>query len=137
MTSNLPKPIEWLCRNDLLLPLAEQYVRECSEAVGQGSASGKRKDSGGRFPNLAGFCRTLCTGLFWLDPLKSEYPEQYGALCALFEDEALNSSQSATVISAYMKEHLGFGEGKKESEGACMSGDIKLIFEHDIYEDGQ
>ena len=47
MTSNLPKPIEWLCRNDLLLPLAEQYVRECSEAVGQGSASGKRKDSGG------------------------------------------------------------------------------------------
>ena len=136
MTSNLPKSIDWLCRNELLLPLAEQYVRECSAEV-QGNTTGKRKDASGRFPNLAGFCRTLCTGLFWIEALRCEYPEQYGALCALFEDEALNSSQSATVISAYMKEHLGFGEGKKESEGACMSGDIKLIFEHDIYEDGQ
>ena len=136
MISDLPKGIAWLCKNDLLLPLAEQYVKECSRE-GEGQTVGKRKETSGRFPNLAGFCRTLCTGLFWIDALKSEYPEQYGALCALFEDEALNSSQSATVISAYMKEHLGFGEGKKESEGACMSGDIKLIFEHDIYEDGR
>lgn len=136
MTSKLPGPIEWLCKNDLLLPLAEQYVRECMGEEGA-RPSGKKRDATGRFPNLAGFCRTLCTGLFWIEALRCEYPEQYGALCALFEDEALNSSQSATVISAYMKEHLGFGEGKKESEGACVSGDIKLIFEHDIYEDGR
>lgn len=72
-----------------------------------------------------------------LEKLSAEYPEQYDALCALFEDEALNSSQSATIISAYMKEYLGFGEGKREAAGACVSGDIKLVFEHDIYEDGR
>ena len=99
MISDLPKSIDWLCRNDLLLPLAEQYVRECLSEEGA-RPSGKRKDSSGRFPNLAGFCRTLCTGLLWIEALRCEYPEQYGALCALFEDEALNSSQSATVISA-------------------------------------
>lgn len=133
MFSSLPKSIAWLCKNDLLLPLAEQYVKECSR---ESEPQSKKKDTSARFPNLAGFCRTLGTGLFWLEALESEYPEQYGALCALFEDEALNSNQSATVISAYMKEHLGFGEAKKEKEGACVSGDIKLIFEHDIYEDG-
>ena len=133
MVSELPKSISWLCKNDLLLPLAEQYVRECSTPC---EVSQSKKKEATRFPNLAGFCRTLWTGLFWLPALEREYPEQYGALCALFEDEALNSNQSATVISAYMKEHLGFGEGKKERVGSCVTGDIKLIFEHDIYEDG-
>ena len=124
----------WLCKNGLLLPLAEQYVSECAK---ENSEEKGRKKESSRFPNLAGFCRTLGTGLFWLEGLEREFPEQYGALCALFEDEALNSNQSPTVISAYMKEHLGFGEGKKETSGACVSGDIKLIFEHDIYEDGR
>ena len=133
MVSELSREVTWLCKNRLLLPLAEQYVKECS----RNTEEGEKKKEKMRFPNLAGFCRTLGTGVDILEGIEREYPEQYGALLALFEDEALNSSQSATVISAYMKEHLGFGEVKKEVSGACISGDVKLIFEHDIYEDGK
>ena len=35
-----------------------------------------------------------------------------------------------------MKEHLGFGE-KKEGGTTLGVGDIKLVFEHDILEDGR
>lgn len=35
-----------------------------------------------------------------------------------------------------MKEHLGFGE-KKEGGATLGVGDIKLVFEHDIVEDGK
>ena len=132
MISELPKNVAWLCENGLLIPLAEQYVLECLSA----SEGNEKKKGAGRFPNLAGFCRTLSVGVACIEALEREYPEQYGVLCALFEDEALNSTQSATVISAYMKEHLGFGEGKRETSGSCVSGDVKLIFEHDIFEDG-
>ncbi len=95
---------------------------------------GKKERS--RFPNLAGFCRKLKIGTAELERISLEYPKQYGALLSLFEDEALNSTQSATILSAYMKEHLGFGE-KKEGGASFTSGDVRLIFEHDIGEDGK
>lgn len=71
-----------------------------------------------------------------MDIIEAEFPDQYDALLMLFEDEALNSAQSATILSAYMKEHLGFGE-KKEGGASVPMGDIKLVFEHDAFEDGQ
>ncbi len=120
------------CERGRLLELAEKYVAECYES----SAVNEGKKSKGRFPNLAGFCRRLGIGTAQIKLLRSEYPEQYGALLSLFEDEALNSSQSATILTAYMKEHLDFGE-KKEGGATLPLGDIKLIFEHDILEDGQ
>ena len=55
---------------------------------------------------------------------------------SIFEDEALNSTQRATILSAYMKEHLGFGE-KKEGGATLPMGDVKVVFEHDILEDGK
>lgn len=56
-------------------------------------------------------------------------------MLALFEDEALNSDKNATVLNTYIKERLKFGE-KKEGGAALPVGDIKVIFEHDIAEDG-
>ena len=89
-----------------------------------------------RFPNVAGFARKLGVGVSTLKKIEAAWPDQYELLLALFEDEALNSDKSATLINIYMKEHLGFGE-KKEGDAILPIGDIKLIFEHDIQEDGK
>ena len=95
---------------------------------------GKKERS--RFPNLAGFCRKLKIGTAELEQISLEYPKQYGALLSLFEDEALNSTQSATILSAYMKEHLGFGEKKEGGASENGAERLKIVFEHDISEDG-
>lgn len=68
--------------------------------------------------------------------IESKWPELYGALLALFEDEALNSDKNATVLNAYIKERLNFGE-KKEGGATLPVGDVRLVFEHDIGEDGR
>ena len=127
----MPKSLKRICRRGELLSLAEEYVKECELAESRGGKKG-----GGRFPNLAGFCRRLGIGVSSIKLLEGEYPEQYGALLSLLEDEALNSAQSATILSAYMKEHLGFGE-KKEGGATLPVGDLKIVFEHDIVEDGK
>lgn len=88
-----------------------------------------------RFPNVAGFARTLGIGVSDFHVVEISWPEQYGAMMALFEDEALNSDKNATVLNTYIKERLKFGE-KKEVGATLPVGDIKVIFEHDIAEDG-
>jgi len=70
-----------------------------------------------------------------LKQLKEAWPEQYGAMLALFEDEALNSDKNATILNAYIKERLEFGE-KKEGGATLPVGDVRLVFEHDVTEDG-
>ena len=87
------------------------------------------------FPNLAGFARSLGVGLGDLEKICGKYPEQYDAVLALLEDEALNCGQSPTILSAYLKERLDFGE-KKEGGATLPVGDLQLVFEHDISEDG-
>ena len=67
--------------------------------------------------------------------VESKWPELYGALLALFEDEALNSDKSATVLNTYIKERLNYGE-KNEGGATLPVGDVRLVFEHDIEEDG-
>jgi len=56
-------------------------------------------------------------------------------MLALFEDEALNSDKNATILNAYIKERLEFGE-KKEGGATLPVGDVRLVFEHDVTEDG-
>ena len=102
---------------------------------GEVAASGKGK-SYERFPNIAGFARTLGVGVSTLKKIQGRWPELYGALLALFEDEALNSDRSVTILNAYIKERLDFGE-KKEGGATLPVGDVRLIFEHDIEEDGK
>ena len=123
-----------ICRRGELLALAEEYIASCSSEE-QGVGDKKQK---GRFPNLAGFARMLGVGVDDLCAVRREWPEQYGAMLALFEDEALNSDRSATVLNAYIKERLEFGETKEggATNPIGTTGNIKVIFEHDISEDG-
>ena len=88
------------------------------------------------FPNLAGFARMLGVSVSTLKKVNANWPEQYGTMLAILEDEALNAEKSATILNSYLKEHLGFGE-KREGDVALPVGNVKLIFEHDISEDGK
>ena len=65
------------------------------------------------------------------DPATADY------LSAALEDAALNRSPmlSPTVVSAYLKHRLGYGE-KSEAVSSADAGEIRLIFDHDISEDG-
>lgn len=109
-------------------------MRTCRACEGEERVS---KRVGERFPNVAGFARSLGVGVSTLKGVVGgEFPEQYGVMLALFEDEALNSAQSASILTAYMKEHLGFGE-KKEGDATVPVGDVRLVFGHDISEDGK
>lgn len=105
-----------------------RYVELCrSETMGKNKS---------RFPNLAGFCRYLGVGVESLEEAFKEYPESYNALCAVFEDEALNSELSPTVITAYLKQRLGYGEKQEVKQASYQLPELKLVFDHDIFEDG-
>lgn len=75
-------------------------------------------------------------GVSHIKSIESKWPEIYNALLAIFEDEALNSDKNATILNAYIKERLNFGE-KKEGGATLPVGDVRLVFEHDIEEDGR
>ena len=118
-----------VCRMKRLPELAEKYILACRED----------KDFGkiGRFPNIAGFCRFFGFSEDALEKIKDEFPESYSALCFIFEDEALNSDISASVLSAYLKKRLGYGEEKEKVNSSLEFNQLKLVFEHDIVADGE
>ena len=132
-------PVEREVTEDVATRL-EAYLAFCRERSPEMSGS-KRSGSGGErsFPNVAGFCRWLGGGISLVEQLREEDPEGYGLLCATLEDEALNSSVSPTVLSAYLKRRLGYGDkeesAKKSAEAECEQ--IRLVFDHDIMEDGK
>ncbi len=111
-----------------ILAAARAYVARCA------AGDGKR---GGRFPNMAGFCRELGMGVEALRQRMRRQEDEWNALLALFEDEALNSGLSPTIVSAYLKQYHGYGAPHESESHAAMAGEgLKLIFEHDIFEDG-
>ena len=113
--------------------LLEQYLKSC-----QREENADAKKSTASFPNLAGFCRFIGCGLGTMELLRDGNPDVYDYVCTVLEDEALRYSVSPTVMSAYLKQRLGLGE--KPSETAAKSADcgqLKLVFEHDILEDGE
>ena len=121
--------IDGICRMNLLPDLAERYILSCREA----RAGGRTKE---RFANMAGFCRFCGIGFYELSELKSAYPDVYSALCLIFEDEALNSDLSPTLLASYLKRHLDFSEKDKELS-EINAGELRLVFEHDIEKDGE
>lgn len=107
----------------------EKYIRECKNVE-----EGKK---GGRFPNLAGFCRWLGCGLGELETLRLTHPAEVDYLTAVMEDEALNTPAiSPTVVSAYLKRRLGYAEKPDTAAVQTDCGEVRLIFDHDISEDG-
>ena len=137
--------LQTACDNGMLDKLAEEYILFChtSEEKEQEdkneSATKKKKTSetASRFPNVAGFCRYLGIGHQKYERLSKKYPEEFEKLSAILEDEALNSSISASVLTAYLKKRLGYSDTEKREESEIETGQIRLIFEHDILSDGQ
>ena len=119
-------------RRKKLDALLEAYLGRCRPPP-----DADPRHPGGEFPNLAGFCRSLGGGLEDIEALRAFDPAAADHLCAVFEDEALNRSGmlSPTVVSAYLKHRLGYGE-KPEPVSGAEAGQVRLIFDHDISEDG-
>ena len=113
---------------DGIVAAVGEYIEHC-----RGELLGKAKT---RFPNLAGFCRYLGVSVQSLEEAFRSYPDSYGVLCAVFEDEALNSELSPTVVTAYLKQRLGYGEKQEQTKSSCELPQLKLVFDHDIFEDG-
>ena len=115
---------------NLLPELLGEYLTCCHEAV---SADGKRREGG--FPNLAGFCRFLGCGLSDLEALRVTNPTLSDRISAILEDEALNALLSPTLLNAYLKRRLNYVEHPESTATDC--GEMRLVFEHDILEDGE
>lgn len=130
--------LEAACVCGLLPDYAREYLAYCQReaesadaVVSDKKASKKNKN---RFPNVAGFCRYFNIGNNEYDLLAAKYPSAFDRLEAMFEDEAFNSDVSPTLLSAYLKKRLGY-EKKEGSE--IYDGELKIVFEHDIMEDGK
>ena len=114
-------------RKGTLTKKLKDYVKSCRPPPD----ADPKKD--GRLPTLAGFCGSLECGVNAAVDLQKEYPSLYEYLCAVLEDEALNATRcSPTIVNAYLKEHFGYGEKQTEEQDDTL----RLIFEHDILEDG-
>ena len=125
----LPKKLDTTARQKRLLELLEEYVEACRPPPEADS-----KKANGKFANLAGFCRFVGCGISYLQKLCSEAPRLYDLICTTLEDELLISSPSPSLLSYYLKKRLGYDE--KEETAAASCGEMRLVFEHDILEDG-
>ena len=128
--------LEYACAHGQLDKLLEEYIISCSDACELESAAGKKcsKKSKKKFPNVAGFCRYFHIGDAEYEQLCRKYPTEFERVKLVFEDEALNSEISPTILSAYLKKRLGY---EKSSGGEVYDGQLKVVFDHDILEDGK
>ena len=120
--------------------LLRRYVESCRPPpsdTAPTATSASRSAPSGPLPTLAGFCRYLGIGQRELERLESINPSLLDLIRTTLEDELLNHAPSPTLLHSYMKRRLGYGEDKPRegSEAAC--GQMRLIFEHDIEEDGE
>ena len=127
--------LEYACRKGFLHTLAEEYIIFCAESAPEDSQDEKKRDKKKkkRFPNVAGFCRYFRVGEAEYACLCAKYPTEFDRLSAVFEDEALNSEVSPTILSAYLKKRLGY---EKSGGAEVCDGQLRVIFDHDIMEDG-
>jgi len=120
-------------RSGGLTKLIDDYIRKCKK-----KKEGNDEEKKAKFPNVAGFCRFCGVGQGELERLSRECPDEYDALCSVFEDEALNSSVAVTLIGAYMKKRLGYGEDKRiEPSVSETDENPTVVFMHDIMKDGE
>lgn len=114
-----------------LLDALNQYLQFCRP-----SSEKQDKKEAPPFPNLAGFCRWLGCSFSELAQLKDAQPSLYDRICTVLEDEALNSALSASVLTAYLKQRLWSGEKEGDKKTVDGGEQLRLVFEHDILEDG-
>ena len=123
-----------LYRDGTLFGMVDEYLELCHASVSTESDAKSRARPRVRFPNVAGFCRFLGTGISDILIFKSEHPLEYDKLLAIFEDEALNSDVSPTLLSAYMKKRMLYA---LEDAPKTVGGEVRYCFEHDIFADGE
>ena len=145
--------IEEACSLGILGELANEYLLWCYTQKKEGECEDieekerdkdkrtRKKDSGdkhaAKFPNVAGFCRYFGIGRGKYERLSKKYPEEFEKLSAVFEDEALNSQISPSLLSTYLKRRLGYGESSETTSTEVDTAQVKLIFDHDIFIDGE
>ena len=122
-----------LWREGELFGMVDEYVELCHSTLSAADPKTRQKQRI-RFPNVAGFCRFLGVGMSDMLVFKSEYPLEYDRLLAIFEDEALNSDVSPTLLSAYMKKRMLYA---LEDAPKSVPGEVRYCFEHDIFADGE
>ena len=129
------------CRRNNLNRTLEKYIESCHQPPEDRDADPvdspkkrRARKSGGRFPNIAGFCRYYRISIRDLDTLSREFPEEINMLYAILEDEALNSGLPPAVLSAYLKKRLGYD---KELSEAISDEHMTIRFEHNIFDDGE
>ena len=129
--------ISQLCRDGLLDSRVEEYIWLCHSTPTHVSDDSPKSKSKTRsvFPNIAGFCRFLGTGLSDISCLAADFPVEHDRLIAIFEDEALNSEVSPTLLSAYLKKRMRYTEDARDIRSDQM--EVSYCFEHDIFADGQ
>jgi len=129
---------EDFCKENSIVTLVEDYVIHCLNSSKSESETEKekKKKEKSRFPNFAGFCRYYGFTQKDMKKIHENYPEQYDALCMVFEDEAFNSELSPTVLTAYLKHRLGYSDKKQTESGVWDDGEISLVFDHDIEDAG-
>ncbi len=106
--------------------LMQRYVESCRPPTGTDPKKG-----GGRLATFAGFCSFIGCGISDIEALSEEDPSIWEQLCATLEDEVLNHTPSPTLLLAYLKKRLHYADAP-EGRGEA----VKLLFEHDIGEDG-
>ena len=100
-----------------LLAAIEEYIEDCR------SKSETKKPI---FANVAGFCRFSGMSVNQFMQLKRRFPNDFETAGAYFEDAALNSGATATLVGIYLRQY-GFWGAPVETEVSC---------DHDIYADG-
>lgn len=136
-----------LARGNMPL-LLDAYLASCgqresedgtAEGATDATAKGRRVRRRERslLPNPAGFCRFYGISRDAYGRLESEFPTEVGRMRAVFEDEALNSELSATVLGFYLKFLLGASSSVGEDGEKPPVGDLLVTFEHDILADGR
>ncbi len=124
--------LEKITADGMLPKYLKRYLKSCRPPP-----DADPKKAVGTFPNVAGFCRWLGCGISEADALRISHPKEADWLSAVMEDEALNGSShlSPTLLSAYLKRRLGYSE-KADAVSGADCGEMRVIFEHDISEDG-
>jgi len=112
-----------------VLRKVRSYIERCRE-----TSEGSRGK--GRFPNLAGLCLALGVGIEAFEREMESRPQVRDMICTVLEDEAINFDPSTSMISTYLKKRLGYGDKSGGGHTSCEAGDLQVVFEHDIFEDG-
>ncbi|MBQ9796358.1 MAG: hypothetical protein IJW50_01425 [Clostridia bacterium] len=130
MTERMPQSLDTKAKKDRFKRVFLKYLKSCDPSPAEES-----KKQSVRLPNLAGFCRFLGCGIAQLEELCKNEPELYGWICASLEDALITLLPSPSLLSYYLKKRLGY-DGQSAGGVAASCGEVRLIFDHDIEEDG-